>query len=203
MSMKKSKPVLSAMIAAAVMLLAGCSTVNSSYLMKGYPDDPEKMVKRVRVVISVPDDKRNMAPLLENIAMDMLSLRTNYLIYGSAIAGKGYRESCSDIEGVILFTVTEYSVKKDNTAHIKMGCRLYRCTTGDTLWSAEGSARKSTDDPDLRAMTGIFREKYPETAPLFAAPLFIMVQDMVDIIPDPELSDEEIDLKIQLESERG
>lgn len=197
--MKHFKPAR-IMIPLVLMLLQACSTVSSSYVIDGYNDDPLKMIKHVNILVYVPDDKNGIAPLVSDIASDMIKLKTNYFIHGVKVIKGDWKKEAVAVDGVILFTVTGCEVK-GNRAKLEMKSELFRCSDGRLLWDASGKAGKKSDDTSLRELTSVYSEKHPEAAKLFAAPLFIIIQDFVDIMPDPELTDEEIDQRIKLESE--
>lgn len=181
------------------ILISACSTVSSSYISDGYNDDPLKMIKHVSILVYVPDDKNNVAPLVSDIASDMIKLKTNYFINTVRIVTGDWKREVKGSEGVILFTVTNCDAA-GNRIKLEMKSELFRSSDWKLLWSVSGSAGKKSDDPSLKELTSIYAEKHPESANLFAAPLFIIIQDFVDVMPDPELTDEEIDQRIKLES---
>ena len=185
----------------AVIFSAGCSTVTSTYTSSGF--DPDTL-KHVVLVINVPDDKAGIAPLVRDIASDIFSLRTDYLIHDIAIAKGDWKAACGnkEVHGILLVTVEKYSMSGKNSVDLQMVCELYSCAAGRTLWKAGASAKSKSGNEDLRVITGSYTEKYPGIAGVYTAPVFLMIQDFADIIPEPELTGEEIDIKIRLESER-
>ncbi|HPS57594.1 MAG TPA: MXAN_6521/LA_1396 family lipoprotein [Spirochaetota bacterium] len=182
-----------------LMLVTACSTVSSSYISDGYNDDPLKMIKHVSILVYVPDDKNNVAPLVSDIAADMIKLKTNYFVNNVKIVTGDWKRDVKGSEGAIFFTVTNCDVA-GNRIKLQMKSELFRSSDWKLLWSASGSAGKKSDDSSLKELTSVYAEKHPVTANLFAAPLFIIIQDFVDVMPDPELTDEEIDQRIKLES---
>lgn len=196
--MKKNK-FIPAMLAFFVMLAAACSTVNSSYVSDGYDDDPLNMIKHVNILVSVPDDSHGIAPLVSDIAADMIKLKTNYFVHGVKIIKGDWRRDVKGADGAIIFTVTG-CVAEGNRIKLDMKSDLFRSSDGKLLWSVSGVAGKNSDDPSLKDLTSVYAEKHPATARIFAAPLFIIIQDFVDVMPNPELTDAEIDQRIRLES---
>lgn len=190
-----------ALILPAVIFAAGCSTVTSTYTSSGYNPDT---LKHVVLVINIRDDKDGIAPLVKDIAYDIFSLRTDYLIHDIVIAKGDWKAACGkkEVQGILLVTVDKYSISGKNSVDLLMECELYSCAAGRTLWKAGASAKSKSDNDDLKVITGSYVEKYPGTAGVFTAPVFLVIQDFADIIPQPELTGEEIDIKIRLESER-
>ena len=184
----------------ALITLFACSTVRSSYISEGYSDDPLKMVKHVSVIVYVPGDRDGIGALAADIASDMIRLRTNYFIYEVKSVTGEWKGGQAGRDGVILFTVEKYNVSGKNRVDLQIKAELFRSADGKLLWSAGGSAGKKSDDSDLKELTALYTEKHPGTAGIYAAPLFIIIQDLVDMMPNPELTDDEIDLKIKLES---
>lgn len=187
------------MLALFVMLAAACSTVNSSYVSDGYDDDRLNMIKHVNILVSVPDDSHGIAPLVSDIAADMIKLKTNYFVHGVKIIKGDWRRDVKGADGAIIFTVTG-CVAEGTRIKLDMKSDLFRSSDGKLLWSVSGVAGKNSDDPSLKDLTSVYAEKHPATARIFAAPLFIIIQDFVDVMPNPELTDAEIDQRIRLES---
>lgn len=181
------------------VLAAGCSTVGGSYISDGYDDDPLRMIKHVSILVCVPDDRNGIAPLVLDIASDMIRLKTNYFVHNAKVVTADWKGQVPQTEGVIIFTVTGYEAAGQKI-RLEMKSELFRCSDLKILWSATGRAGKRSDDSNLRELTSVYAEKHTAAAKLFAAPLFIIIQDFVDIMPDPELTDEEIDQRIRLES---
>lgn len=190
-----------ALLALLVLLTAACSTVNSSYVIDGYNDDPLKMIKHINILIYVSDDGHNIAPLLSDIAADMVKLKTNYFVHGVKIIKGDWKSEVKGADGAMIFTVTGCEVE-GNRIRLDMKSDLFRCSDGKLLWSVSGAAGKKSDDPALKDLTSVYGEKHPVTARIFAAPLFIIIQDFVDVMPNPELTDAEIDQRIMFESEK-
>ncbi len=183
-----------------LLFFTACSTVRSSYISEGYNDNQQSMVKHVRILVYVPEDKENIAPLIADIASDMIRLKTNYFVHGVKIIRGDWREELGGDGGIILFTATVHGAS-GNRVNVEMISELIGCPDGKVFWSASAAAAKRSDDPDLKELTSLYTVKHPSAGKIYAAPLFIIIQDFVDIMPDPQLTDEEIDRRIQLEAD--
>ena len=76
---------------------------------------------------------------------------------------------------------------------------LYRCSDGAILWRVEGAADSNPSDSDLQSMSHVYAQKIGPEAARYAAPVFVLLQDLLIELPDVQLSDEEVIEKIELE----
>lgn len=186
-----------------LLLLAGCSSVHSLYVRAGYAPGAG-MVKHVVILASAPENNSGLGPLVARIAMDIIKLRKNYLVHGNkAMKGntmdKDRFAGCGGIDGVLVFTVTHVSLREGKADLVITG-ELYRCSSRELVWRAEGKAVRPSMDPNLVELTKVYETSYGSEAAQYAAPAFGIIQDIVETLPDPVLSDEEVLKKIEMET---
>ncbi len=198
------KKILLMILLSAVMF--NCSTVNTLYIKNGYMDKPDKMIKRVIVVVDSSKECSEIRPLMLNIVKDVLELKKNYLVYKSStenmpdiICGEINKESNIKIDGAIKFTL-DYARVKDDIVDICIKGNLLQCSIEGPQWNAIADDECRSGNDDLRNLTAVYREKYGSIAEIYAAPVFTLIQDLVKTMPNPILSDDEEMEKIELET---
>ncbi len=198
------KNILLMILLSAVMF--NCSTVNTLYIKNGYLDKPDKMIKRVIVVVDSSKKYSGIRPLMLNIVKDVLELKKNYLVYKSSaenmpdiICGETNKDSDIKIDGAIKFTL-DYARVMDDIVDICIKGNLLQCNIEGSQWNAIADDECLSDNEDLRNLTAVYKEKYGSIADVYAAPVFTLIQDLVKTMPDPVLSDDEEMEKIELET---
>ncbi len=187
----------------AVLILSNCSSTHSVYVSDKYKDNPGSMIKKVIVAVNVPKDYPELAPLISNIAADIIKLRTNYIVYEyKTIQNGNLDQLCrKDIEGIFLFSIQHAEIKKTKI-QLDLKSELINCSNKELLWKIQASEANNSDNPDLKELTAEYEEKFKNSAPIFAAPAFIIIQDIIESVPNPELTDAEVDLKIKLDAKK-
>ena len=180
-----------------LLVLIGCSTTKSVYVKQGYESQP-KMVKRIKIIVESSQEDPQLSNLVAHLATDIIKLKRNYLIYGFRISKESCFKNCDNLDGVVLFKVGK--VKNDKVkAELEIKAELYDCYTKNLVWQAIGWDRRESADEDLANLTSVYHERFPEAARIFAAPAFVIIQDLIKTMPNPSLNDQEILKKIELE----
>ena len=186
-----------------VFVLTNCSSLNSVYINDKYKEYSNDMIKKVTVVVELPAEHPELATLLSSIAADIIKLRTNYLVYDYKTVTSITRmpECGKETNGVFVFSIKNSGIK-DNKVQLDLTGELYNCSSKVLLWKAGASGTELSDNPDLKELTVEYEKKYGNTAQIFASPAFVLIQDMIETVPNPELSDDEIDIKIKLDAKK-
>jgi probable lipoprotein (TIGR04455 family) len=58
----------------------------------------------------------------------------------------------------------------------------------------------ASDDEDLQQLVGVYKNQLGDPAKKYAAPLFALLKDLLEELPSPELTDDEVLEKIELGS---
>lgn len=194
------------LIVVTAFALAGCSTLGSTYVAPGYKSTSADAVKRITIGAWAPTEQAGAAPVIARVAADFVKLRKNYLV-PEAVALRGWEEGCKEgRDGVLTVRVTK-SELKDREVDLHLVTELYRCADGALLWRAEGCGEAKSNDESLKQMVENYTREVGPDAERFAAPAFVVLQDMLNAMPDVVLTDAEVEEKIELgavplESER-
>ena len=191
-------PAAWALVALPCCLTLACSTVRSVYLQRGYDPTGGDIPKRIAVVAWAPPSHSQLANLTAQIATDLLMLRKNYLVYGTAATTRGWEAHCEDRQGVVFIRVREASTAVGGSVYLAISAALYRCTDGALLWFADADGDAYSDDAKLTQLAATYMRAFGPDATRFAAPLFAILQDLVQELPNPVLGDEDILEKIEL-----
>lgn len=184
-----------------LLLLINCSSTGSVFIKDKYADNKDAMVKKVIVAVTSPEKYREITPLVSNIAADIIKLRTNYLVYEyKTVEALNWNTLCSKkVDGIFLFTLEKSEIQNDKV-NLKIKSELYKCSDNELIWKITGSKNEVSGNSDLKELTSEYGKKYSKTAPLYSAPSFVIIQDIIESVPDPELTDAEIDIKIKLDA---
>jgi len=187
----------------AALFTVNCSAINSVYVRDKYTDDSSAMIKKVIVVVKIPEKYPELAPLISNIAADIIKLKTNYLVYDyKTTTSENITQDCNkNTEGIFIFSIQHAEIKK-NKIFLDLKSELYNCSTKELIWLVHAIKTTESDNTDLKELTIGYEKKYNNSAAIFAAPAFIVIQDIIESVPDPDLSDDEVDIKIKLDARK-
>ena len=191
---------MSPIILLILLTATGCSSVKSGFLKEGYIKNRVKMIKNVVIVTKPVPKNPGMAELVSNIASDIIKSQKNYIVHGFRKMGSKWPDECKNIEGVIVFSLKDIKTFNESV-FLDITGKLFGCRSGNLLWSSNGADEQTYKNSKLKHLTESYSVKYKETADKFAAPLFRILQDMIDTMPNPELTDDEIMKKIEIDSQ--
>ncbi len=180
-----------------LFLASGCSSLGQTYVAPGYLSTSADAVKRITVGAWAPSDQAGAAPVIARIAADFVKLRKNYIVPES-VALKGWEEGCKENrEGVLAVRVLKTEVEKEEV-ELTVAVELFRCKDGALLWRAEGKGDGKSNDENLKEMVSNYARDVDPAATQFAAPAFVVLQDVLNALPDVVLNDSEVEEKIEL-----
>ena len=180
-----------------LLLTTGCSTLGHTYVAPGYSSTSADAVKRITVAAWAPESQAGAASVIARIAADFVKLRKNYIVPESA-ALKGWEEGCKENrDGVLSVRVLKSEVEKEDVA-LTVAVELFRCRDGALLWRAEGKGDGKSNDENLKEMVASYARDVDPAATQFAAPAFVVLQDVLNAMPDVVLNDAEVEEKIEL-----
>jgi probable lipoprotein (TIGR04455 family) len=185
-------------------LLAGCATVKSSRVRPDYETVDKHQVKRLAVVTQpLPDGKPEVGELWSLIGRRYVNQNRDFIakanlalaenVNGTALSGL-----CVDgIEGVLWLSPEQVKLTGQGVeAGVKS--QLLRCSDGEEIWAAEAAGSWSSEDDRYRELTAQYTSELgPEVGP-YVAPSFRLLSATLDTLPNPQLTDEDIEEKIEL-----
>ena len=76
---------------------------------------------------------------------------------------------------------------------------LRRCSDKSVVWSATARASGKSQNRSLKNLVRNYVEKHGNEAEVYAAPAFNILKDIVEAMPNPELTEDELMEKIDLD----
>ena len=184
---------------------SGCSAVTTQYTKAGYDPAAPDAVKRIAVIGMAPEGHGPLATLLAQVATDRINLKMNYLIYYTGTlpdaAGPGdgaWVEACQQREGILSLRAMDVRTGEGPDVKMVIWASLRRCTDGEILWSAEAQDATESEDENLENMIKSYVQTLGPDVSAYAAASFLIVRDILNTLPDPTLTDDEILEKIEL-----
>jgi probable lipoprotein (TIGR04455 family) len=191
------------LIIIAVIFAAACSSVQKVYQQSDYGKDPLKMIKRIYILTKneTSDESKSMAFLL--ISADMVKSNTNYIIKGTGSSNNDSPASlCAGFEGVAVFTLIKSELNSDQRIRVKG--ELYKCPDKILIWEAFAEADLGVSgDKKLENMSLMYEEKLNKIdgkAGRYAPAMFSVLYDVIKTIPNPVLTEDEVNEKIETET---
>ena len=176
----------------------GCSAVDYRYHLRGYDSSQESAVKRIAVVSWAPAEHLDLGPVLSSVATDRIKLVNSYLVHHSGPADRGWLSACGQLEGVLVLRALDVQKEAKNVA-LRILAGLYDCRDGALLWQVEGSGGSAIANPDLQNLVEQYTAKLGEGAAVYVSATFVVLKELLESIPEPVLSDDEIMEKIELD----
>lgn len=178
-----------------------CSAIDNEYLLAGYGTRQPVSVKRIAVAGWAPASEPKLAELLAHVGTDLIRLHTNYLAHDPVVAERGWESACGELEGVLLVRLLEIA-HGEGAVQVRLELNLLRCSDGRLLWRVAGGDDLDPADEDLADLVAVYGRRLGGAASRYAGPAFVLLKDLLQDIPNPQLTEEEELEKIELGSAR-
>jgi probable lipoprotein (TIGR04455 family) len=133
---------------------------------------------------------------------DLIKANRNYLVLGTAATEGEVAEACKTLDGVLKMSVNRADAA-GGRIDIEITGELRRCSDKSVVWNATGRASGKSRSRSLKNLVQNYVEKYGDLAEVYAAPAYNILQDIVETMPNPELTEDELMEKIDLEISRA
>jgi probable lipoprotein (TIGR04455 family) len=185
---------------ALVSLLAGCSTVKMYRVRPDYPEVDKTRTKRLVVVTQpLPGGHQKAGELFSLVARRYVNQKRNFIAKQDLAQAEAFdpKSKCEEgLEGVLW--LKPQLVQKGGGFEAQLQARLFRCVDGEEVWAADaGGSFDSKDDRLIEVTQQYVAELGPEVEP-YVAPAFNLLRPTLDTLPDPALTEADIDEKIEL-----
>ncbi len=179
-----------------LLAVAGaCSAIDYEYALHNYRAQHADAVKRIVIGAWAPEP--GVGELAARIATDMVRLHKNYLVYEPVALQRGFGEACGERQGVLEVRVLDLVTVGDDVT-VRASVELFRCGDGRLLWRTEGEDTIDANEEALQQLTAVYRRQLGAPAQRYAAPLFSLLKELTEELPNPELTEEEVIEKIEL-----
>lgn len=186
---------------AALVALSGCSAVKMSRVRDDYDKVDRHQTKRLAVVTSpLPADSEEVGQLWSLIARRYANQNRDFIAKENLARAQlgSPTEACGEgIEGVLLLK-PEGAQLKDKGAELGVLAQLLRCTDGEEVWAASAGGSWNSDDALFEAQRAQYVSELGEQVGPWVAPSFQLLGAVLQTLPNPELSEDDVVEKIEL-----
>ena len=193
------KAVTACTLMSTALLFLACTSVRHWFLVEGYTKNPGLMIKRIVIISDVSPQNRELTGLLNAMTRDVIKTNRNYLVYGLLSTEDDVVEACNVREGVLKMRVNKADAAGERV-EIEMTGELRRCSDHSLVWSASARSSGKSRNRALENLIRSYVEEYGKQAEIFAAPAFNVIEDIVETMPNPVLTEEELIEKVELEN---
>jgi probable lipoprotein (TIGR04455 family) len=192
-----------ALIACAVICIPlvffACTSIHRRFILEGYTKNPGEMIKRIVIISEPSPQNKDLAGLISAMTRDLIKTNRNYLVYGTVSTEREVAEACKTRDGVLKMRVDKADAAGERI-DLEMTGELRRCSDNSVIWSATAGASGKSRNRSLNNLVQNYVEEYGNQAEVYAAPAFDIIKDIVETMPNPELTEDELMEKIDLES---
>jgi len=181
-----------------MLVFFACSSVRHRFIVEGYKKNPEQMIKRIVIISEPSPQNRGLAALISDMTRDLIRTNRNYLVYGTVSTEREVAEACKTRDGVLKMSVDRADAV-GNHVDLEITGELGRCSDKSVVWNATARASGKSRNRSLKNLVQNYVEKHGNLAEVYAAPAFKIIEDMVETMPNPELTEDELMEKINLE----
>lgn len=178
---------------------SACSSVRRQFLVEGYTGNPEQMIKRIVIISEVSPQNKDLAGLVNAVTRDVIKTNRNYLVYGSLSTERDVVEACKGREGVLKMRVNKADAAGERV-ELEMTGELRRCSDNSLVWSTSARSSGKSRNRSLENLIRSYVEEYGKQAEVFAASAFNVIEAIVETMPNPALTEDELIEKIELEN---
>lgn len=182
---------------------AGCATVQASHVSPGYAASDKQKVKRLLVVTSpFPGGREDVAKMWSAFTRKYVNLHRNFLVKAEkalATADLAPKSLCGEgLEGVLWLKPTAMK-QAAKSVHAGVEASLVRCSDGGEVWGAKAAGGWPTEDANLSGDIQEYVGSLGSDVGSYYPSTFYLLRAALDTLPDPALTDEETNEKIELE----
>ena len=189
-----------ACIGISIMLVHfACTSVHHRFIVEGYRKGPGQMIKRIVIITKPCTQNRGLAGLISAMTRDLIRTNRNYLVYGIVSTEREVAEACKIRDGVLKMSVDRADAAGEHI-DLEITGELRRCSDKSVVWSATARASGKSRNRSLKNLVQNYVEEHGNQAEVYAAPAFNVIEDIVETMPNPKLTEDELMEKIDLEN---
>lgn len=179
----------------------GCSVVKHTRTRDDWKSVDANRVKRLLIVTApLPDGDQKVGELWSRIAKRYTNQKRDFMAkedMAQASVEGGAKSLCREgIEGVM--HLQPNVERKGNGVEAAVKAQLVRCVDGEIVWETSAAGSWDSVDPVLQSTTQQYASELgPEVEP-YVAPSFHLLKATLDTLPNPVLTEEDKDERIEL-----
>jgi probable lipoprotein (TIGR04455 family) len=193
------KTLIARSVISIALLSFACTSVRRQYILKNYTKNPGQMVKRIVIISKPSPQEKDLAGLVSAMTRDLIKTNRNYLVYGTLSTEREVAEACKTRDGVLKMWVGRADAVGEHI-DLEITGELRRCSDNTVIWSATARNSGKSRNRSLKNLVQSYVEEYGNQAEVYAAPAFNIIEDIVETMPNPELTEDELMEKIDLEN---
>ncbi|HUL23956.1 MAG TPA: MXAN_6521/LA_1396 family lipoprotein [Thermodesulfobacteriota bacterium] len=192
------KALIACAVISIILVFFACSSVRHRFIVEGYKENPRQMIKRIVIISMPPPQNRDLAGLVSAMTRDLIRTNRNYLVYGTVSTEREVAEACETREGVLKMSVGRADAAGEHI-DLEITGELRRCSDKAVVWSATARASGKSRNRSLRNLVQNYVKEHGNQAEVYAAPAFNIIENIVESMPNPELTEDELTEKIDLD----
>jgi probable lipoprotein (TIGR04455 family) len=193
------KALIACIVISIALVSFACTSVRRQFILKDYTKNPGQMVKRIVIISEPSPQNKNLAGLIRAMTRDLIKTNRNYLVYGTLSTDREVAEACKTRDGVLKMRVGRADAVGEHI-DLEITGELRRCSDNSAVWSATARNSGKSRNRSLKNLVQSYVEEYGNQAEVYAAPAFNIIEDLVETMPNPELTEDELMEKIDLEN---
>jgi len=181
-----------------ILVSFACTSVRHRFVVEGYQKNPGQMIKRIVIISRPSPQNKDLSGLISAMTRDLIRTNRNYLVYGVVSTEREVAEACKTRDGVLKMSV-ERADAVGEQIDLEITGELCKCSDKSVVWSGTARASGKSRNRSLRNLVKSYVEEHGNLAEVYAAPAFNIIEDLVEAMPNPELTEDELMEKIDLE----
>jgi probable lipoprotein (TIGR04455 family) len=157
------------------------------------------MIKRIVIISQASPQNKELTGLVSAMIRDVIKTNRNYLVYGILSTGRNVAEACKSRDGVLEMRVDRADAVGERV-DLEITGELRRCSDSSVVWRATARSSGKSRNRSLENLIRSYVEEHGKQAEVYAAPAFNIIEDIVEAMPNPVLTEDELLEKIDLEN---
>ena len=192
------KAVIPCTLISVMLVSIACTSIRHRFIVEGYKKNPGQMIKRIVIISKPPPQNGDLAGLISAMTRDLIRTNRNYLVYGTVSTEREVAEACKTCDGVLKMSMGRADAVGEYI-DLEITGELRRCSDKSVVWSATARASGKSRNRSLKNLVRNYVEEHGNLAEVYAAPAFKIIEDIVEAMPNPDLTEDELIEKIDLE----
>lgn len=186
-----------------VLFASSCSVVKSARIRDDWAQADQRAVKRLAVVVSpLPAAHEKAGEAWARVARRYVNQKRDFLVKKevSQATAPQLGEVCGgedEIEGALFLKPNV--VAKGGGFEIEVVGALARCSDGREAWNGTAAGSFDAQDPRLVEVTNVYAQEFGDEVRPYVPPAFNVLRPLLDTLPQPVLTDADVDEKLTLD----
>ena len=185
----------------ATLGLHACSNVQWAYTRDDYATRDQKTVKRLVLALQpLPEGNARAGSVFARVARRFVNMKREFLVRKEQVQAETlqFGSLCTDgAEGVLWL---EPDLKPEGTGFRgTVEGRLLRCPDAREVWCGKASGFVAAADEGLASVADTYAKEFGDDARRYVAPALNLMRPLLERLPNPILSEEDVTEKMSLD----